>query len=148
MQEINQFFRTKALNSMRESYAAYNRKEYLESWTLALGPGRFWFACDAIANTGTALVNAGGMIAGGVEALYTWGDQRQTFDTYRRETYRRVNHVFLSSFGALISPGLASRNPNFDSLDLAIKIARRLQPTHFSVHVWRWVWIHFPLPRF
>ena len=147
MQEINRYFRTKALNSMVQSYAAWGRLDYLESWGHALGPARFWFACDTIANVGTTLVNTGGMVIGGVEAVYTWGNQRQSFDTYRRETYCRVNHVFLSAFGTVISPGVASRNTQFDTIQLAIKILRRLQPTHISIPLCRYIWIYFPLPR-
>lgn len=99
-------FLNSAHQSLRESWDANERKEYLLSWSKTV-PARFYYLTDAIVNAGALPLYSIGVGYGVGETVFTWGKETLCLTESLKGIDNSLSRVFFGSVGAVVSPAAA-----------------------------------------
>ena len=108
---------------MAKSWQSWKTGEEAKSWGYTI-PARFAYLCETIINAVNLPFAIIAITFGSLHALCTWNRKSEIFlDTYSAIS-KTANHLFLSVFGALISPAITYkyRNANITPFIIAARI--------------------------
>lgn len=97
-----------ANDCVAQSWEKWDLDQKGKSWGYVIS-ARLAYVCDAIVNVVLLPFAIIGIIFGTVHALCTRNYQSELFQITKNNITERTNHLFLSIFGALISPAIAHR---------------------------------------
>lgn len=97
-----------ANDCMVKSMESWDAHEDSSSWKYSVS-ARLAYLCDMIVNLTILPLAIIGVTFGSLHALFTWNWQSTVFQSTKSFITEKSNHLFISMFGAIISPAIAHR---------------------------------------
>lgn len=97
-----------ANDCMIKSWESWETNEGSSSWKYSAS-ARLAYLCDMIVNLVILPFAIIGITFGSLHALFTWNWQSTLFQSTKSFISKTSNHLFISLFGALVSPAIAHR---------------------------------------
>lgn len=132
-----------AHQSLRESWQANARGEYLYSWGKT-APARLYYLTDALVNAGALPFYSLGAGYGVAEVIYTWGKETSHLTESLKGIDNSLSRVFFGSVGAVVFPA-AAQACEVDSALKVVATAAVVSAIGLGVFL---VANHFRLPNF
>ncbi|NGX42776.1 MAG: hypothetical protein K940chlam7_01064 [Chlamydiae bacterium] len=101
----NYFFNAANNWEKRAIISSYN-KQFFKSW-LQSTAARLPYLVDVIINVVAIPLMLIGALFGAIPAIFTWGKDRSFLDFSLNKLLEKTTHLFISLFGAIISPWAA-----------------------------------------
>ena len=116
-------FYEKASDCMAKSWEDWEKGEIVQSWGRTI-PARLAYLCEAITNLVVLPFAILSVTFGALHALCTWNRKSEVYLKTYAFISKTTNHLFLSTFGSLISPAITHkyRDANIAPFILAARI--------------------------